>query len=964
VLFGEKKRLFFCCLIFTAITLLGLTLVSSFAYADIIIDNGGSDTSYTGVWGSSGGSFPYGADSDWSRDGATYTWNFSSQPAGTYRVHMWWSAWPSRASSINVSINHTGGPTSVVINQKVNAGQWNSLGEYTFGTSGSVTITAAYGSTVSTCADAVWFEYISGDPPPAEVIIDNDSPGTSYSGGLWGYSSGANPYGGSSRAEMTAGSTYIFQGSVTGYQEVSLWWTYWSSRCTGVPVDIYDGTTLLDTVQVNQHLQNLAGTWNVLGTYPFSGAARVVIRAQNGCSACADAVRLVGDTPPEMVDVPDVVGLSQSDAETMVTGAGLLVGNVTMASSNTVPEGNVISQSPTAGTSVPDGSAVDLVVSTGEQSGAELIIDNDGPGTSYSGGLWGYSSGANPYGGSSRAESSAGATYTFQGSVTGYQEISLWWTYWSSRCSDVPVAIYDGTTLLDTVQVNQRLLSLAGKWNVLGTYLFSGTARVVIRAQGGCSSCADAVKFTPAQGNPSIVIDNRDFQISKTGTWTVSGASNPYNPVDPDADSFYSRDGTTFKWHFTPLQSGIYDVSMWWTEWPSRSTSIPVNIEHGAGTATVYINQQEDGGQLNIHVEFYFQAGTTYDITITSQPGPSSTCADAVKFSNLTADGQFVKIATPLNYHLQTASNLVVRANAGNLEPTWKIKFVMDLGTSSERSIIDSSEPYEVVFTGVTKKEHTLDGLVIDGSNLEVPGTYSHDQVIQVGIGNYYVAIGDSITEGYGDDDPSDDMSLDGRNAGGGYTPILNNLLTAATGMPHTIVNEGVSGRESLGGMNAILTYLAKYPDSKRFLVQYGTNDSDPFFPVPSGIGLSRGDPGYPGTFKENMQVIVDEINADGKEVCLSKLPITLGDTPTSTPYANPDLGLRSVLIKEYNDVIDELKNDLLNDITVIPPDLYSLFNEDVPGGKRYDFEYYDNLHPNGEGYRSMAYRWLDQLAP
>ncbi len=125
----------------------------------------------------------------------------------------------------------------------------------------------------------------------AEVIVDNDQPGTSYTGGPWGYSSGENPYGGSSRTEMAQGATYTFEAAISGNHEVFLWWTYWSSRCTNVPVDIYDGNTLLDTVRVN-HQEN-DGQWNLLGAYFFSsGAARVVIRSEsNSCSTCADAVR-------------------------------------------------------------------------------------------------------------------------------------------------------------------------------------------------------------------------------------------------------------------------------------------------------------------------------------------------------------------------------------------------------------------------------------------------------------------------------------------------------------------------------------------------------------------------------------------------------------------------------------------------------------------------------------------------
>jgi hypothetical protein len=69
--------------------------------------------------------------------------------------------------------------------------------------------------------------------------------------------------------------------------------------------------------------------------------------------------------PPLQVAVPNVVGLTQTAATTAITGAGLLVGTVTTAPSSTVPSGSVISETPTAGTEVDVGSAVNLVVSAG-----------------------------------------------------------------------------------------------------------------------------------------------------------------------------------------------------------------------------------------------------------------------------------------------------------------------------------------------------------------------------------------------------------------------------------------------------------------------------------------------------------------------------------------------------------------------------------------------------------------------
>ncbi|MDX1811960.1 MAG: PASTA domain-containing protein, partial [Gammaproteobacteria bacterium] len=68
---------------------------------------------------------------------------------------------------------------------------------------------------------------------------------------------------------------------------------------------------------------------------------------------------------PVIVTVPSVIGLTQASAENAITSAGLTIGNVTTASSETVAAGNVISQTPTDGSSVEEGTSVNLVVSTG-----------------------------------------------------------------------------------------------------------------------------------------------------------------------------------------------------------------------------------------------------------------------------------------------------------------------------------------------------------------------------------------------------------------------------------------------------------------------------------------------------------------------------------------------------------------------------------------------------------------------
>jgi len=91
-------------------------------------------------------------------------------------------------------------------------------------------------------------------------------------------------------------------------------------------------------------------------------------------------VDLVISTGPALVAVPSVVGLTQASAEAAITSAGLSVGTVTMANSDTIPAGNVISQTPIGGTQVTEGSDVDLVIS----SGPALITVPNVVGLSYS----------------------------------------------------------------------------------------------------------------------------------------------------------------------------------------------------------------------------------------------------------------------------------------------------------------------------------------------------------------------------------------------------------------------------------------------------------------------------------------------------------------------------------------------------------------------------------------------------
>jgi eukaryotic-like serine/threonine-protein kinase len=88
--------------------------------------------------------------------------------------------------------------------------------------------------------------------------------------------------------------------------------------------------------------------------------------AGNSQAAQGSKVTLTVSSGPAQITVPDVVGEDQATAANRLGSAGLSLGNVTNQPSATVPNGTVISTSPSAGTKVNSGTAVSLVVSSGQ----------------------------------------------------------------------------------------------------------------------------------------------------------------------------------------------------------------------------------------------------------------------------------------------------------------------------------------------------------------------------------------------------------------------------------------------------------------------------------------------------------------------------------------------------------------------------------------------------------------------
>jgi len=166
--------------------------------------------------------------------------------------------------------------------------------------------------------------------------------------------------------------------------------TFWNT--TGAPVQVTVGAEAPVEVQPGEGLPtqvvpadtpvtiDVDGVTTDIATPPDSYtdvfAVNDTQEAKIAVSVVASMTDLIiglAPTPPGDVAVPDVVGLTEEDANSAITGANLAPAK-TETPDDAVPAGSVISQDPASGTMVAPGSAVNVVVSTGPDAPATVPV--------------------------------------------------------------------------------------------------------------------------------------------------------------------------------------------------------------------------------------------------------------------------------------------------------------------------------------------------------------------------------------------------------------------------------------------------------------------------------------------------------------------------------------------------------------------------------------------------------------
>jgi lysophospholipase L1-like esterase len=365
----------------------------------------------------------------------------------------------------------------------------------------------------------------------------------------------------------------------------------------------------------------------------------------------------------------------------------------------------------------------------------------------------------------------------------------------------------------------------------------------------------------------------------------------------------------------------------------------------GTGFITLAVNSigYLDDEQINITVEVN---GDTIVILIDGEPlfaesnleiSPGTValyCQDEAIFDNVViAENSLqpmVAISSPLAYSVGLNPVLAAEAVVLNQPAGGSVLFSLDGGIEIESTPSDNR--YSAQFLGVGQGEHEIAAILKAADNAEL----NRDINSAVGVvGRYIIAVGDSITNGFGDENPFNNNSLDGRIvARQGFAAQLNDLLTHATGLPHIVFNEGIGGdRSEHLDVDRIDSILERHPGADTMLLLIGTNDVWANIPV--------------NDFAMHVSNIVNVARFEVNQVSIARI----------LPFYNAQQEILNSRVAIFNQRIDQIVAEDLSANFFLGPDFYQLFE-----GQSTVLYGLDGVHPNDAGYQAMAGAWRDSL--
>ena len=592
------------------------------ATGTVLVDNCEPGYAETGSWTGVGDAYGFQdkltrrADSA----GATATWTPTLSSAQTYEVYAWNPDFiRSGSSAARYSVLHDGGTTDVVVDQTKAGQQWIDLGSYamTPGAEQKIQVVSNTGSTGTLRADAVKFV--------PTVVVDNGGAGYAEAG-PWSSTTTVKGWRGTdTRYSATSSGTarWTPQLPAAGQYDVYAWIPGSSINSINARYTINSTAGLSPLVNPDEAVG--VDRWVRLGNYQFAAGniGWVELGKDVGIDSNylrADAVKFVPASAPDAVAPPTPTNVTKTVQTIPAAGDAMLtlkwqpVSGADVVGHHVYLDGRRQTANPVRRGSFQlhellAGQMYQLSVTAVDRSG------NESPASA-------------PIAVPVPADTRAPATPTGLVGEAANGQAVLYWTQ-NSEVDLLGYNVYADGVLVNTDEAvgNIGNPGLVTKGVPVPNLTNNVAHNLEVRAVdlAGNESAPATVSVTPL---PMSIVGLADTGYTETGVWAPSSVPGWLTSATRASNGV----GNTAEWRPDLPSAGSYDVYAWV---PNHSNSTPAAqyvVTHGAGSATITIDQRTGGNQWILLGRYEFAAGTAGHVTISNPSGSGYLRTSYTKF--------------------------------------------------------------------------------------------------------------------------------------------------------------------------------------------------------------------------------------------------------------------------------------------------------------------------------------------
>nr|WP_246418133.1 FAD-dependent oxidoreductase [Haloferula luteola] len=372
---------------------------------------------------------------------------------------------------------------------------------------------------------------------------------------------------------------------------------------------------------------------------------------------------------------------------------------------------------------------------------------------------------------------------------------------------------------------------------------------------------------------PEVVLDDADPSVTFVGTWLESSSTEGFVGSGYHHDNDQGQGSNSAFYPFQPSQAGFQRVYLRWTSHANRATSIPVDILHADGAASVRVNQRTHGGKWNLLGIFPFSSEPGQGIRIRTTDADGYVVVDAAGFAPVAEDDDSDGDGMPdiqeavLGLDPDQSNALLIEGVKRHraLFGLHDVSEIQDLtldGPELSRNGADTAE----LKISLSDDEGTLDALSRNLATTE-QRRFFRAQIagepagflpkLAAGSPLTMVAYGTSLT------------------ANGAWVGVVRDWLEARYPGQVTVINSGLSGKNSAEGLARLQAKVLDYqPDV--VILEFGTNDAFRYSDGTPSLTVAEA--------RTNLEQMLDQIHAAQPDSeCILQTMNTVWNSPAGS---------------------------------------------------------------------------------